>query len=190
MKDISLKLKTERLTLRSLNENDVAHFLRFSNDVGFTCFSVPGHHPRDREGVLSQLRLRITKFETNGIGVFLINLKDNEESIGICAVNPYEVEGKSEMELGFRLCLEHWGQGFATEASRAILNYAFREINLEKVVTFAVPQNTASLKVIEKLGFRYSKTFVHANLLHRLYDLENRDFNLENTENLKTVNYT
>jgi RimJ/RimL family protein N-acetyltransferase len=73
--------------------------------------------------------------------------------------------------LGYRLCLKHWGHGYAAEAATAVLRYGFRDLNLAKIIAFAVPQNKASLKILEKLGFRYLRDFVHAGLPHRLYEI-------------------
>jgi len=76
----------------------------------------------------------------------------------------------------YRLCLKHWGQGYATEAAGAVLRYGFGNLGLHKTMAFALPQNTASLKILEKLGAIYLQNFVHADLTHRLYDLPRSKF--------------
>ncbi|MCO6475322.1 MAG: GNAT family N-acetyltransferase [Phaeodactylibacter sp.] len=61
-----------------------------------------------------------------------------------------------EAELGYRFLEEQWGKGFATEGSREILEYAFRELKLEKVIAVAMEENRASTRVMEKLGMSFS----------------------------------
>jgi ribosomal-protein-alanine N-acetyltransferase len=74
------------------------------------------------------------------------------------------------VELGYRLCLEFWGKGYASEAAAAMLNYGFGDLKLAKIMAFALPQNKASVKILDKLGFRYLRDFTHADLCHRLYE--------------------
>jgi len=74
------------------------------------------------------------------------------------------------VELGYRLCLKFWGDGYAKEAATAILSYGLGDLRLARIMAFALPQNRASLRVLEKLGFQYLRDFIHAGLAHRLYE--------------------
>ena len=56
------------------------------------------------------------------------------------------------VEIGWRLSASHWGRGLATEGAREVLRYAFEELGLEEVVSFTVPDNLRSRRVMEKLG--------------------------------------
>ena len=76
------------------------------------------------------------------------------------------------VEIGWRLGFDYWGQGFATEAARAVRDYAFNELKRSEIVSFTVPQNTASRRVMEKIGMVHdpSADFNHPDLPqnHRL----------------------
>ena len=63
----------------------------------------------------------------------------------------------NEIDLGYRFLPEYWGSGIATEASRAILNYAFDSLKLRKIVAIAIKENKASIRVMEKVGMEFEK---------------------------------
>ncbi|PYU23100.1 MAG: hypothetical protein DMG30_12735 [Acidobacteria bacterium] len=74
------------------------------------------------------------------------------------------------VELGYRLCLKFWGNGYAKEAAATILSYGLGDLRLTNIMAFTLPQNRSSLRVLEKLGFLYLHDFIHAGLSHRLYE--------------------
>jgi RimJ/RimL family protein N-acetyltransferase len=167
-----MMLETERLALRNWRESDVEHYLVLAGDVGYNCFSQPGRFlvhsaPEAQAKVGERLRL----YDQRKLGKFPIFLKDSGGFIGTCGLEPYDLDGQSEVELGYRLCLKFWGQGYAQEAAAAILGYGFNELKLARIMAFALPQNKASLRILEKLRFRYLQDFLHAGLSHRLYEL-------------------
>ena len=174
---LDLILETERLILRNWLESDVPSYMRLSEDVGYNCFSRPGHFlVRSIEEAQSKIRDRMTLFDKSGLGKFPIFLRDTEEFIGTCGLEPFELAGQPEVELGYRLCLKHWGRGYATEAASAILRHGFDTVGLQKTMAFVLPQNVASRRTLEKLGAVYLHDFVHADLAHRLYDLPRNRF--------------
>jgi RimJ/RimL family protein N-acetyltransferase len=76
-----------------------------------------------------------------------------------------------EVELGYVVCPERWGRGLATEMGSAIVNHAFSELALGSVVAFTRVDNAASRRVMEKLGFRYERTFSNRGAQSVLYRL-------------------
>jgi ribosomal-protein-alanine N-acetyltransferase len=62
------------------------------------------------------------------------------------------------VEIGWRLAAEHWGLGYATEAARAALAFGFDSLRLEEIVSFTVPANTRSRRVMERIGMRHDPT--------------------------------
>ncbi len=65
---------------------------------------------------------------------------------------------QGEVDLGYRFLPEYWGQGLATEASRAALQYGFEVIGLKRVIGLVMPENVASIRVLEKVGMQYEKS--------------------------------
>lgn len=172
-----LSLQTERLVLRNWLETDVDCYSVLSRDVGYNCFSPPGRFlVHSDEEAKEKIRERIALFEEQRLGKFPIFLRRSGEFIGTCGMEPFELAGQAEVELGYRLCLKHWGQGYAAEAASAILGYAFGELSREKIMAFALHQNRASLKILENLGFQFLRDYSHAGLPHRLYEFRRDRF--------------
>jgi len=94
------------------------------------------------------------QYEKYGQGRLNMFDKQSGEYIGWCGLK-YLTESR-QTDLGYRLLKKHWGKGYATEASTACLNYGFNTLNLEKIIGTAMKENTASIKVFEKLGLKYS----------------------------------
>lgn len=165
-----MELKTERLIIRPWNLEDVKHYQAMSVDVGYNCFTPPGVYlVKDEYEALERVRARMKIYTDHKIGKFPMFLKETGEFIGTCGADLFELEGKQERELGYRLMLEHWNKGYATEAARAMVDYLLLDLKLPSVHAFAVYQNPASLRVIEKVGFQYLRDFQWYNLRHRLY---------------------
>ena len=169
-------LETERLVLRNWQVSDLNCYLTLSTDVGYNCFTQPGRFlVRSDEEAMEKIQERITLFERRGLGKFPIFLKGTGEFVGTCGMEPYELDGQPEIELGYRLCLKHWGCGYATESAAAILRYGFGDLSLKRIIAFALLQNSASLRVLEKLGGLYLRTFSHNDLPHRLYEFPRKN---------------
>ncbi len=172
-----MKLETERLVVREWREGDVDCYMTLARDVGYNCFSLPGYFlVKDAAEAKEKIRERMKLFEERRLGKFPVFLKQTGEFIGACGLGPYPLDGREEVELGYRLCLKQWGKGYAREAAAAVLRYGFRDLGFEKIVGFEVPQNPASLKILEALGFRFQREFVHAELPHRWYELSREEF--------------
>ncbi len=168
---MSLTLETERLEIRPWIAEDVDHYLTLSHDVGYTAFSHAGQFALDRKEAAERIRDRSDLFESKKVGKFLLFSKGSNELIGTCGLGAYEIDGREEMEIGYRLRLQHWGKGYATEAAESILDYGFRTLGLNRIVAFALSQNRPSIRVIEKLGYRYLRHFLHADISHALYEM-------------------
>ena len=167
-----LTLETEQLTLRNWQETDVNCYMTLARDVGYNCFSPPGHFlVRTAEEAKEKIQQRMNLFQERRLGKFPIFLRRTGEFIGTCGMEPFALDGQAEVELGYRLCLKHWGNGYAQEAARAILRYGFGPLNRARIMAFVLPQNRASVKILEKLGFNYLHEFLHYDLPHRLYEM-------------------
>jgi RimJ/RimL family protein N-acetyltransferase len=166
-----MMLETERLVLRNWLESDVNHYLVLAHDVGYNCFSPPGRFlVHTAEEAHAKVRERMLLFHDRKLGKFPIFLRATGEFIGTCGMEPFDLEERSEVELGYRLCLNFWGRGYAREAAAAILGYGFGDLKLARIMAFVLPQNKASVRILDQLGFQYLRDFMHADLPHRLYE--------------------
>jgi len=170
-------LETERLVLRNWQQSDVNCYMALAKDIGYNCFSLPGQFlVHSTEEAQQKIQDRIALFNEKKLGKFPIFLKETQEFIGTCGLGPFQLDGKPEVELGYRLCLKHWGQGYAEESAIAALRYGFGDLNLKKIIAFALPQNRASLRILETIGFQYLFDFVHIGLSYRLYEMHREQF--------------
>lgn len=166
-------IETERLVVRSWRASDTKIYQRMAQDIGYNAFSPPGHLlAKDAADLAAKIQHRVDLFENHGLGKFILESRANGEFIGTCGIDPFTYNETHAVELGYRICLDHWGKGYATEAAKAILDYCLQTLNLATVFAFALPQNVASLRVIEKLGFQFLELAPHAGLPHRLYSID------------------
>jgi RimJ/RimL family protein N-acetyltransferase len=98
-------------------------------------------------------------------------MRDREtgEMVGRGGPQWTNASGVGEIEIGWVIVPERWGGGLATELAWASLEVAFGPLGLDEVIAYALPDNIASLRVMEKTGFVYEREIVAAGLPHVLY---------------------
>jgi len=116
-----------------------------------------------------QIAAMVAHWATRGYGWYAFT--DRETGAHVARGGPHHahVAGRDEVEIGWTVAPERWGQGLATELGAASLDVAFGPLGLLDVVSFTLPDNHASRRVMEKLGFAYERDTVHAGLPHVLY---------------------
>lgn len=93
-------------------------------------------------------------YSQTGMGRWLVLRKSDEACLGWCGLKLHEGDW---VDLGYRFFKKYWNQGYATESSIGCLNYGFDKLKLEEVYATVMPENIASVRVLEKLGFRFLK---------------------------------
>lgn len=106
-----------------------------------------------REKAEEVLRAGIDSFGRHGFGFWGVRERDNGDLIGFCGFR--FVEPGEDVEILYGIDPRLWGRGYATEAARALLAWAFRETGLTRIFAGADAPNRASFRVMEKLGMRY-----------------------------------
>jgi RimJ/RimL family protein N-acetyltransferase len=96
---------------------------------------------------------------------------NNSRFIGRGGLRRAPIDGKDEVEVGYALVPEFWGQGLATELALASVRVAFDVLKVPEIVSFTLPTNRKSRRVMEKAGFQYQRDFIWADLPHVLYRL-------------------
>lgn len=145
-------LTTERLELRWMNEDDATgHYAVFSDPVVARYWS---SEPWTDIGQAHQAIASTIAAYADGSGMRLaIVLRDSGEMIGNVSLHRF-FEQNRRCEIGYALASKHWGQGYATEALRAIIRYGFDALDLNRIEADIDPRNIGSARVLEKLGFR------------------------------------
>jgi RimJ/RimL family protein N-acetyltransferase len=152
---MSNELRTERLLLRRWRESDRLPFQQINADPGVMEF-FPEPLTTDASDALFD-RAR-EHFDRHGFGPFAVELIQTSTFIGFIglSVPSFVAHFMPAVEIGWRLAFEHWGKGLATEGARAALRYAFETLRVEEVVSFTVPANLRSRRVMEKLGMSHN----------------------------------
>lgn len=86
-------------------------------------------------------------------GRWAVHTRADMEFIGWCGLKARPE--RKEIDLGYRFMKKAWGKGYATEAAHASLDYGFKKLNLARIIGRSMPQNTASIRVLEKCGMHY-----------------------------------
>jgi RimJ/RimL family protein N-acetyltransferase len=148
------EIETDRLLLRRLRDADREPFARMNADP-----AVMEHFPaRLSREESDRLVANIgAHFELHGFGLWAAELRATGEFIGIIglAAPRFEAAFTPCVEIGWRLDAAHWGRGLATEGARAVVRHAFEGIGLEEIVSFTVPANVRSRRVMENLGMTH-----------------------------------
>lgn len=142
--------ETEKLILRKFEESDVEAVFAMRSDADLMRFI---REPQNRQETINWLKLVSSHWEDEKIGFCAVIEKSSGKLIGWCGL--WVLKETKETEVGYAIAKGFWGKGFASEAARAFLKYGFVELNLEKIVAVARPENTASRRVMEKLGMSY-----------------------------------
>ena len=102
-----------------------------------------------------------------GFGLWAIVEKSKQQVIGYCGITYFpDLDGRPETELGYRLASPFWGRGYGTEAAIAVRDYAFETLCLPRLVAIVDPANTASIRIVEKVGMCYEKNVMLAGYSH------------------------
>ena len=108
-------------------------------------------------------------WDEHGFGYWFWYERGSGRHLGHAGLGVYGGLGRPEVELGYGLHPDAWGGGFALEAARRVVQVAFGDLGLESIVSFTLPFNRASRRVMEKLGLEFEKNCWHAELPHVLY---------------------
>jgi RimJ/RimL family protein N-acetyltransferase len=145
------ELVTARLRLRPRTLDDLEANLAMDLDPEVHRY-IFVHGVPDARAHRAELRRRIATPPGRG-ALWVVEWRARPGFLGWCGVFPLEDSGL--IELGYRFARNAWGQGVATEAAAAVLDHGFRELGLDPIVAVAHPDNLASRRVLEKLGFHH-----------------------------------
>jgi RimJ/RimL family protein N-acetyltransferase len=156
-------LETERLLLRRLTPADGDRLAELDADPQVT-FHITGGPPEFTDAMLRHWLAEYERWP--GLGVWAAVERASGQFLGWFHLRP-EDGATDVLELGYRLKRSAWGNGYATEGSRALVAKAFRELGAARVVAYSMAVHAASRRVMEKAGLRYLRTF-HADWPYRI----------------------
>jgi len=127
--------------------------------------------PFNRGQMSDWLGRNLNHQEEFGYGLFSVILKANGLLIGDCGLEVMEIDGTHAAELGYDFRSDYWNQGFATEAARAVRDYAFDVLELPHLISLIRVHNTASQRVSEKIGMQRISEFSRNRIQYWKYGL-------------------
>lgn len=171
--DMPSQLETERLILRPMSQTDFdALLLIFTDPKVMAAFQ---HDPFTPDQMQRWLSRNLEHQGQYGYGLFSIILKESGELIGDCGLEQMEVGGQALAELGYDFRSDYWNQGFASEAARAVRDYAFQVLQLPQLISLIRVGNLSSKRVAEKVGMTLSEEFTRYGIQYWKYALKNKD---------------
>jgi RimJ/RimL family protein N-acetyltransferase len=176
--------ETERLILRQWRESDRQPFRELNADSRVMEFMPGLLAPEVSDEMMDRIQRH---FELHGFGLFAAELRADQSFIGYIGLSipRFDAPFMPAVEIGWRIAARYWGSGLATEGAREVLRFGFESAGLDSVVSFTVPGNIRSLRVMEKLGMSHNPAddFDHPNLPeghalrhHLLYRLHRREW--------------
>jgi RimJ/RimL family protein N-acetyltransferase len=159
------QIKTARLLLRRWRDSDRLPFQKINADPRVMEFFPEPLDAAASDALFDRAQKHFSRY---GFGPFAVELIESGAFIGFIGLftPAFDAHFMPAVEIGWRLASEHWGQGLATEGARAALSYGFTTLRLEQIVSFTVPANLRSRRVMEKLGMTHDPAddFDHPSL--------------------------
>ncbi|MBG7631475.1 MAG: GNAT family N-acetyltransferase [Bacteroidetes bacterium] len=148
-------LETERLYLREMTINDAENMYLLNLDLNVLQYT--GDVPFESIENAKKFLKNYDHYKKYNFGRWAVIHKTTDEFLGWCGLK-YTPE-LDEYDIGFRFLKKHWNKGFATESAKACLNLGFDKYHITEIIGRAMVENIGSIKVLEKIGFAFHKTF-------------------------------
>lgn len=145
-------LETKRLFLRKLKDYDVEEIFKMRSDVEIMRFI---REPQTKkEESRKWIEMISERWDDEKIGFCGVIEKETKRFVGWCGL--WRLKETKEIEVGYAINKDFWGKGYASESAKGCLEYGFNELNLDKIVAVADPENIASQNVMKRIGMKYA----------------------------------
>ena len=174
--------ETERLILRELEYTDENDLFEMDSDPEVHLY-IENNPVKSIEEITKVIEMLKKQYQENGIARWAVIDKLTNECVGWSGLKYFNVPLNNHnnfYELGYRFKKKHWGKGFATESSTAILDYGFNNLNADSIYAITDPKNLNSKKVLSKLGFEHQETFDYEGDLTDWFELKKQNWNNKN----------
>lgn len=147
--------ETNRLTLTRFSADDCEFILELVNEASFERY-LGDKGVRTPDDAHDYLRSRVFEhYEQHGFGLYRVALRTDGTPVGMCGL--VKREEFPDPDLGFAFLNAHWSQGYAYEASAAVLDYGRSTLGLQRILAMADSDNGSSVRLLEKLGFVFEQ---------------------------------
>jgi RimJ/RimL family protein N-acetyltransferase len=145
---------TRRLTFRQMTADDLDDMAALLGDPGVMRYYP---RPKDRDEALAWIDWNQRLYRQEGFGLWLITLRATGEFVGDCGLTPQEIEGTTDIEVGYHVRAGLQGLGYATEAAAACRDYARDILGVKRLIAIIAPDNIPSQRVAGKIGLSYER---------------------------------
>lgn len=150
-------IETARLKTHYLTKEDVRDWASFFEDEESQKY-IPRFDMKDNTAIADfWIERQMDRYKAGRYGLQALVDKQSKRFVGLCGLLAQEVDGKIELEIGYHILREFWGQGYAPEAARAFMEYAFDELHADSVISIIDVDNVKSQRVAEKNGLECEK---------------------------------
>ena len=150
-------LQTNQLIIEHFKNSDIPDWAKIESDADVRRF-VDGTVLSFKEAG-EYVEMNIRQYQRIGYGRYAVRLKETGNLIGMCGF----LKENYGIDFGYRYSKNSWGKGFGFEAAKVVLNYGVSELGLEKVVGLTAEENSGSIRILEKLGFKLQEKFLFNN---------------------------
>lgn len=152
--NINNEIKTERLILRPWRKSDLEPFAKLNADTEVMEYFPSILSRKESDDLANRIS---SKLEEQGWGLWAVSIPDVADFIGFIGLSEpsFQADFTPAVEIGWRLAFDHWGKGYATEGAKAALEYGFKTLNFNEIVSFTAVQNMRSRRIMEKIGMHH-----------------------------------
>jgi len=169
-------IETERLYLREIDVQDVDDLFEMDADPQVHLY-IENNPVQTKEQIVEVIQMLKRQYAENGIARWAVVDKQTGECVGWSGLKLFRTPLNGHVdfyELGYRFKTKHWGKGYATETSRAIIDYGFDRLNVTSLYAITHPENEKSIHVLNKLGFQFIETFDYEGYVTNWFEIRRK----------------
>ena len=151
-------IESERILLRPLTLEDGEFILELLNTDGFIKYIGDRNVRTVEQAKTYILNGPLKSYETNGFGLSLAELKTDRTPVGMCGL--LKRDYLDHADIGFAFLPRYTGKGYAYEIVEEIVRFGLQELRMEKILAIVLPENSSSVRLLEKVGFSYEENFI------------------------------
>ena len=160
-------LETDRLSLRQANMDDYQFIFQLLNEPSWLRFIGDRNikTPEDARDYISEVL--VPTYARFGFGLYIVELKQTGRPVGLCGL--IKRDDLNDVDIGFAFLRRYWHCGYAIESARAVIWHANQTFALKRIVAITSPENTSSIKLLNRLGFVYERMINFEKIELKLY---------------------
>lgn len=168
-----MMLETKRLILRELTNDDFDSLFQILSDE-----ETMKHYPKpyDKDGVNRWINWSIENYKIFGFGLWAVVLKETGEVIGDCGLTMQIINKKIRPEIGYHINKKYHNNGYATEASKVVMDYIFTNTTFNTLFTYMNHTNVPSYTVALKNGMKLIEEYMDDNKLHKVFAITKEEW--------------